>query len=154
MLYKSTLRYLLLLLLGALTGAGCSSKNQEEVLPAGKHRVLIRLSARALQGLDAQYTFSRQAADQTVITPITGGVAQNNATQDIDAGIQNTGDVTSVEISFRAITPTSSPKPDPAASYTVEIIVDGTVKTSVTINAASKLNNSFYLAAVALAEAR
>lgn len=150
---NSTLPLLFILLLSTFLGA-CSSSKKEEVLPAGKHRVLIRFTSKALQGLDAQYTYSRQSASGMVITPKTGGLARDNATDEIDAGIQDTGDVTSVEISFRAITPTSSPKPDPAASYTVEIVVDGVVKTAVTINAASKLNNTFYLAAVALAEAK
>ncbi len=126
----------------------CTSRDKNDALPAGQHRVAVRLTGKALDGLDAQYTFSRQAGNNAP-ERLGAGLARNNATEEVDGGIRSTGDVIFVEISFRAITPTSTVTPNPAASYAVEILVDGTVKTKVVIDAASKLNNNFYLAAVA-----
>lgn len=148
----ASLRLFYLLLLSAFLGAcGDSAKQKQEVLPAGKHRVLIRFTTKALQGLDAQYKFSRQGP-ATPLAQQSAGQARDNATEELDAGIQDAGDVNFVEISFRAITPTSSVKPQAAASYAVEVLVDGAVKTRVVIDAKSQLNNNYYLAAVAVAE--
>ena len=135
------------LFLGLFLGA-CASKEKEEVLPAGKHRVLVRLTARSVEGLDAQYTIAREAGTAAPVS-LGAGSARNNATDEVDSGIQSSGETIFVEISFRAITPTSTVRPNPAASYAVEIVVDGSVKTRVVINAASQLNNTYYLAAVA-----
>ena len=136
-----------LLLLITFLGA-CSRVSKDEILPAGQHRVQARLTAKALDRLDAQYTFSRRDGSNAPEL-LAAGSARNNATEELNGGVRNSGDLVFVEISFRAITPTSTVVPDPAASYTVELLVDGTVVTTVVINAASKLNNAFYLAAVA-----
>ena len=135
--------FLLVVFLGA-----CSRVSKEDPVPAGQHRVQVRLTAKALDGLDARYTFSRQAGSNAP-EQLGAGPARNNATEELDGGLKSSGDVIFVEISFRAITPTSTVVPDPAASYAVEILVDGDVKTKVVIDAASQLNNTFYLAAVA-----
>ena len=126
----------------------CSSSHKEDVLPAGQHKVSVRLTAKALDGLNAQYTFSRQVGNNPP-EQLGAGQARNNASEELDGGIKSSGELIFVEISFRAITPTSTVVPNPDASYSVEILVDGTVTTKVVINAASKLNNAFYLAAVA-----
>ncbi len=136
-----------LLLLITFLGA-CSRVSKDEILPAGQHRVQVRLTAKALDRLDAQYTFSRRAGSNAPEL-LAAGSARNNATEELNGGVRNSGDLVFVEISFRAITPTSTVVPDPAASYTVEILVDNVVVTTVVIDAASKLNNAFYLAAVA-----
>lgn len=136
-----------LLLLITFSGA-CSRVSKDEILPAGQHRVQVRLTAKALDRLDAQYTFSRRAGSNAPEL-LAAGSARNNATEELNGGVRNSGDLVFVEISFRAITPTSTVVPDPAASYTVEILVDNVVVTTVVIDAASKLNNAFYLAAVA-----
>lgn len=135
--------FLLVNFLGA-----CSSANKEEVLPAGQHKVKVRLTAKSLDGLDAQYTFSRQVGNNAP-EQLGAGMARNNATEELDGGIRSGGETIFVEISFRAITPTRTVQPNPAASYAVEILVDGAVKTKVVIDAASKINNTYYLAAVA-----
>ena len=135
--------FLLVTFLGA-----CSRVGKNDVVPAGQHKVQVRLTAKALDRLDAQYTFSRQAGNNPP-EQLAAGLARNNATEELDGGIRSSGDVVFVEISFRAITPTSTVTPDPAASYTVEILVDGAVTTKVVIDAASTLNNPYYLAAVA-----
>lgn len=142
-----TLKLITLFLFVAFLGA-CSSNSKDDVLPAGQHRVQVRLTAKSLDGLSAQYTFSRQAGNNAP-EQLGAGMARNNDTEVLDGGIRSSEDVIFVEISFRAITPTSTIMPDPAASYAVEILVDGVVKTKVVIDAASKINNAFYLAAVA-----
>ncbi|TFZ64950.1 hypothetical protein E4631_18380 [Hymenobacter sp. UV11] len=142
-----TVKLIGLLLLVIFLGA-CSSGNKEEVLPAGQHRVKVRFTATSLDGLGAQYTFSRQVGNNAP-EQLGAGSARNNATEELDGGIKSSGEVIFVEISFRAITPTSTVVPNPAASYAVEILVDGAVQTKVVIDAASKINNTYYLAAVA-----
>ncbi|TDN39215.1 hypothetical protein A8B98_20090 [Hymenobacter sp. UV11] len=117
-------------------------------MPAGQHRVKVRFTATSLDGLGAQYTFSRQVGNNAP-EQLGAGSARNNATEELDGGIKSSGEVIFVEISFRAITPTSTVVPNPAASYAVEILVDGAVQTKVVIDAASKINNTYYLAAVA-----
>lgn len=136
-----------LLLLVTFLGS-CSRVSKKDVVPAGQHKVLVRLTAKALDRLDAQYTFSRQDGNNAP-EQLGAGAARNNATEELDGGIRGSGDVIFVEISFRAITPASTVTPDPAASYTVEILVDDVVATKVVIDANSKLNNPYYLAAVA-----
>ena len=135
--------FLLIIFLGA-----CNTGKKEYVLPTGQHKVNVRLTAKSVEGLDAQYTFSRQVGSNAP-ERLGAGLARNNATEELDGGIKNSGEVVFVEISFRAVTPTSTVTPNPAASYAVEILVDGAVKTKVVIDAASKLNNTYYLAAVA-----
>ena len=73
------------------------------------------------------------------------GVTQSAVSQLI-AALEREQGVALFDREFRPV------RPNAAASYTVEILVDGTVKTRVTIDAKSQLNNDYYLAAVALAE--
>lgn len=142
-----TLKIIGLFLLFTFLGA-CSSGSKDDVLLAGQHRVQVRFTARSLDGLNAQYTFSRQVGNNPP-EQLGAGLARNNNTEELDGGIRSSGDIIFVGISFRAITPTSTVVPNPAASYAVEILVDGAVKTKVVIDAASKINNTYYLAAVA-----
>lgn len=145
-----------LLLFTAFLGA-CGSKSKDTVaplvpaipIPPGvKNQAFIRLTAKSLQGLDAQYTFYRQKPNETPVLQ-SAGPAQDNAVQEIEGGILEAGETAFVEISFRAITPTHTATPAPDASYTAEVALAGKLKTRVIINAASRLNNTYYLAAVA-----
>ncbi|TDN38180.1 hypothetical protein E4631_06620 [Hymenobacter sp. UV11] len=142
-----TFKIIGLFLLVTFLGA-CSRVSEYNVLPAGQHKVQVRFTAKSLDGLGAQYTFSRQTGNN-LPEQLGAGSARNNDTEVLDGGIRNSGDVIFVEISFRAITPSSTVVPNPAASYAVEILVDDVVQTKVVIDASSKINNTYYLAAVA-----
>jgi hypothetical protein len=130
-------RFAALLLMGFLACA--CTKEAGETLPKGKHRVIIRLTSKDIQGLDAEYRFFRQALNSPNILQGVGSI-QNNKTEEIDNLIQETGEKDLVVISFNAPTPTNTIRPSSTATCTAEVIVDGVVQGQTTLNAATPFN--------------